>query len=96
MDRLTTKIFRTDKDYTLKCTCAFTQTKEGTECTVESCTDFCDLQDDCNTCGIQIAVNCLAAYEDTGLTPKEIVAMKADNKRLHDLIDILESAINAH
>ena len=69
MDRLTTKIFRTDKDYTLKCTCAFTQTKEGTECMVESCTDFCDLQDDCNTCGIQMAVNRLAAYEDTGLTP---------------------------
>lgn len=38
----------------------------------------------------------LCEYEDTGLTPKEIVAMKADNKRLHDLIDILESAINAH
>lgn len=30
----------------------------------------------------------LAAYEDTGLTPEEITAMKADNKRLHDLIDI--------
>lgn len=42
------------------------------------------------------ALNRLAAYEDTGLTPKEIVAMKADNKRLYDLIDILESAINAH
>lgn len=42
------------------------------------------------------ALNRIATYEDTGLTPKEIVAMKADNKRLHDLIDILESAINAH
>lgn len=30
----------------------------------------------------------LAAYEDTGLTPEEITAMKSDNKRLHDLIDI--------
>lgn len=40
-------------------------------------------------------LNRLAAYEDTGLTPEEIAAMKADNKRLHDLIDILESAIKA-
>lgn len=40
-------------------------------------------------------LNRLAAYEDTGLTPKEIAAMKADNKRLHDLIDILEGAIKA-
>lgn len=37
----------------------------------------------------------LQAYEDTGLTPEEIIAMKADNKRLHDLIDILEGAIKA-
>lgn len=39
--------------------------------------------------------NKLAAYEDTGLTPEEITAMKADNKRLHELIDILEGAIKA-
>ena len=37
----------------------------------------------------------LAAYEDTGLTPEEIAALKADNKRMHELIDILESAIKA-
>lgn len=37
----------------------------------------------------------LQAYEDTGLTPEEITAMKADNKRLHDLIDILEVTIKA-
>lgn len=28
----------------------------------------------------------LQAYEDTGLTPEEIIAMKADNDRLHKLI----------
>lgn len=49
----------------------------------------------CDGCGFLQAVEKLAAYEDTGLTPKEIVAMKADNKRLHNLIDILEGAINA-
>ncbi len=37
----------------------------------------------------------LQAYEDTGLTPEEITAMKADNKRLHELVDILEGAIKA-
>lgn len=37
----------------------------------------------------------LASYEDTGLTPEEIIAIKADNKRLHELIDILEGAIKA-
>lgn len=35
----------------------------------------------------------LAAYEDTGLTPEEITAMKADNERMHQLIDIIEGAI---
>lgn len=33
------------------------------------------------------ALNRLAAYEDTGLTPEEITAMKADNERLHKLVD---------
>lgn len=37
----------------------------------------------------------LSSYEDTGLSPEEIAAMKADNKRLHDLINILEGAIKA-
>lgn len=37
----------------------------------------------------------LQAYEDTGLTPEEIAALQADNKRMHELIDILESAIKA-
>lgn len=37
------------------------------------------------------AVNRLAAYEDTGLTPEEVEALKADNDRIHRLIDELES-----
>lgn len=41
------------------------------------------------------ALNRIAAYEDTGLTPEEIAAMKADNKRLHELVDILKGAIKA-
>lgn len=32
----------------------------------------------------------LAAYEDTGLTPEEIEQLKADNARLHKLVDNIE------
>jgi len=37
----------------------------------------------------------LQAYEDTGLTPEEIVALIADNKRLHELVDIIEGVVEA-
>ncbi|GEM_PF-3233419 len=37
----------------------------------------------------------LAAYEDTELTPEEITALIVDNKRLHELVDILENTIKA-
>lgn len=33
----------------------------------------------------------LYAYEDTGLTPEEVEALKADNDRLHKLIDETEN-----
>ncbi len=35
----------------------------------------------------------LQAYEDTGLTPEEVEVLKADNDRLHRLIDELESGL---
>lgn len=35
----------------------------------------------------------LAAYEDTRLAPEEITALVADNKRLHELVSIIESTI---
>ena len=35
----------------------------------------------------------LAAYEDTGYTTEEVEALKADNDRLHRLIDELESGL---
>ena len=38
-------------------------------------------------------LNQLAAYEDTGLTPEEVEALKADNDRLHRLIDELENSL---
>ena len=35
----------------------------------------------------------LYAYEDTGLTPEEIIAMKADNDRLHKLVDTAQKLL---
>ena len=35
----------------------------------------------------------LQAYEDTGLTPEEITAMKADNERLHKLVDTVQTLL---
>ncbi len=94
MDRLTVKVFPNDRDYALKCMCSFARNGEVDD--VDSCEDVCSLREgECEGCGFQEAFNRLAAYENTGLTPEEIIAMKADNKRLHDLIDILEGAIKA-
>lgn len=39
------------------------------------------------------ALNRLAAYEDTGLTPEEITAMKADKERLHKLVDATQKLL---
>ncbi len=35
----------------------------------------------------------LAAYEDTGLSPEEITALIADNKKLHSLVDAVEEVL---
>ena len=40
-------------------------------------------------------LNQLAAYEDTGLTPEEVEALKADNDRLHKLLDEIEEVVIA-
>lgn len=37
----------------------------------------------------------LMQYEDTGLSLDEILALKAENKRLHELVDIIENTIKA-
>lgn len=38
-------------------------------------------------------LNSLAAYEDTGLTPEEISALQAENKRLHELLKSIEDVL---
>ncbi len=37
----------------------------------------------------------LQAYEDTGLTPEEITAMKTDNERLHRFLDQTEEIVQS-
>lgn len=60
--------------------------------TEDNCKDICSEHDfagelHCTECGIQKAIEKRAAYEDTGLTPEEITAMKADNEKLHKFVD---------
>lgn len=90
MDRLTTKVFKDEEDYVLKCMCDLTETNGKIEGTVEGCDDYCGSRENCNTCGIRTAINCLGEYEDTGLTPTEIERLKADNARLHKPVDNIE------
>jgi len=60
----------------------------------DACYEYCSGDGSCEKCGIQQAFDRLAAYEDTGLMPEEITALIADNKRLHELVDIIEGTIN--
>lgn len=51
-------------------------------------TEYCFVQKDCYSClHGRKCFKRLAAYEDTGLSPEEIAAMKTDNERLHTLHD---------
>lgn len=90
MDRLTIKSKSlTGKHYSLKC--MVNEDYDPTYASPEeySCNDFCEIThpDACLKCGIQAAFDRLAAYEDTGLTPAEIEQMKAENARLHKLVE---------
>lgn len=60
-----------------------TQIIDGQQCTVVSDDKIIEYRygDD---------IDKLAAYEDTGLTPDEIEQLKADNARLHKLVDNIE------
>lgn len=60
-----------------------------------TCHEQCELLEEwnCEECPIKEAFNRLAAYEDTGLTPEEVEALKVDNDRLHRLIDEMESGL---
>lgn len=55
--------------------------------------DFVFRMDDETYSGYLKLIERLAAYEDTGLTPEEITAMKADNERLHKLVDTVQTLL---
>ncbi len=92
MERLTIKSEIVIGHYNLKCMC--TVCTNGTVDNEDGCMEYCELRDgDCEGCEIQEAFDRLAAYEDTGLIPEEVEVLKADNDRLHRLIDELENGL---
>lgn len=65
----------TIEGYTLKNMCSWGMDGEPTD--ESDCTEICVLHDrNCDDCPIQQAFNRLAEYENTGLSPEEINAMK--------------------
>ena len=88
MDRLTVNSEILDGRYELKCLCNDVVPEyKG------NCRDYCEINADCEYCGIRQAFDRLAAYEDTGLSPGEITAMKADNEILHKLFDTVQTLL---
>lgn len=56
----------------------------------QTCWKVCEDVGNCDHCPIQTAFEHLASYEDTDLTPAEIEQLKAENARLHKLVDNIE------
>lgn len=63
--------------YTLKCLCAFGRDGEADD--EDGCSVYCEemCNQDCTNCGIQEAFDKLAAYENTGLSPAEVMELAA-------------------
>lgn len=64
------------------------------------CSDYCEKQsiETCNNCAIYEAIQKLAMYEDTGVTPEEILQTKIAirylfNKEISKFIDALPSSL---
>lgn len=90
-DRLTVNSENYDGRYTLKCLCHLSS--NGVTDLEDDCRDYCELNADCEYCGIRMAFDRLAAYEDTGLSPKEIAALVADNKRLSEILGSIKEIL---
>lgn len=100
MDRMTIKSEALDetlvgKHFVLKCLVNEDYSPKMPYPKEFSCCDYCPTTtaDACLNCGLQEAFDRLAAYEDTGLVPEEIEALKRDNARLHALLDWIESEV---
>lgn len=69
MERLTINI---DENYVPKALCGIDRLGGVDDC--DSCSEYCENSAEfCDDCQIQRCFNLLAAYEDTGLTPKEVM-----------------------
>ena len=92
MERLTIKSSIVDGHYVLKCMCSVGRDEVIDD--ESGCAEYLELcNNDCENCKMQEAFDRLAAYEDTGLTPEEVLTLKADNDRLHRLIDESENEL---
>lgn len=97
MDRLTVKSedlksADCDEHYALKSMCTFDD--KGNLKSEGYCGDCCDAFGGlCYKCEVQKAFDRLAVYENTELTPEEIIAMKVDNERLHKLVDATQKIL---
>lgn len=82
-NRMTVKSVITD-GYTLIAGCTIGRDGEPTD--ELGCCELCESVDcRCDNCPIQRALDMLAAYENTGLTPEEIIALKGEsNEREKD------------
>lgn len=61
--------------YVVRDMCSYGRDREPTD--ELSCEEICDLyHQDCDSCPIQNAFNRLAEYENTGLSPQEIIELK--------------------
>ena len=82
MNRLTTtsKFYAKSgiDQYTLKHSCGVTS---ETVCSKTVCKERCIKNSGCDCCDNEVhqAIDRLAEYENTGLTPEEVNALKADN-----------------
>lgn len=85
MDRLTARSKTRGLKHSLKCLQHYEHFSGFSH--EECCADHCwGNQQECTKCEIQEAIERLAEYEDTELTPAEIVKLKVDNDRLHRLL----------
>lgn len=66
------------------------------ECGNELCEDICRINGDCKACPIKIAIDRLAAYEDTGLTPDQIQEIDKLYKEKCELVAFKDSIIEAY
>lgn len=79
LDRLTIKSELIDGHYTLICMSIFGMGGVHGKDDGDYCYEYCSGDGKCEECGIQEAFDRLAAYEDTGLTPEEIIALRSGN-----------------